>query len=264
MSILPRLVAFIFGLTALAAFGVAPAAPPAAPPAAQLPTDASSLEGLSATLRRVIIDTMPKTLYEGHDNWGHTRNFTVVEWKGHGLRTHPEVVRKAKNDSTWKKIRLVPRYLGDLEFRLSDLRQGPEMMTFKAFLAFAAGVEYDHQVWQAGLRLYGGSMQARLRLRLAMDCENLIRLDTSKSLIPDMVFRLRATRADVGYDHLVVEHIGGIGGDAARLWGEAFRATLKHFRPDLEHDLLRRANDAIVRAADTKEVRLSFEKLWKK
>ena len=74
---------------------------------------------------------------------------------------------------------------------------------------------------------------------------------------------MRVTRADAGYDNLVVEHINGIGGSAARLMGEALRGGLKQFKPSIERDLLARVDAAIVRAADTREVRIGLSRLSK-
>ena len=82
----------------------------------------------------------------------------------------------------------------------------------------------------------------------------------TKGLIPDIVFRLRVTKAEVSYDNLVVEHIAGVGGSSARLIGEAARGALKACKPSLERDLLARVDAAIVKAADTRELRLGLGK----
>jgi hypothetical protein len=67
-----------------------------------------------------------------------------------------------------------------------------------------------------------------------------------------------ATKAD--YDHFVTEHIAGLGGDAAKLLGDALQKIL---RPALEKKLLPKASAAIVKAADTKELRVSLGSLVK-
>ena len=77
-------------------------------------------------------------------------------------------------------------------------------------------------------------------------------------------FRLRVTRAEVGFDNLVVEHVAGVGGDAAQVLGDAARACLHQWRPSLEKRLLDKAAAAIVKAGDTREVRLSLSKLMGK
>ena len=70
-------------------------------------------------------------------------------------------------------------------------------------------------------------------------------------------------RREARFDHFQLEHINGVGGDLAKLIGEAAQARLEQWRPSLERDLLERADAAVVKAADTKEVRLSVMKLFK-
>jgi hypothetical protein len=78
--------------------------------------------------------------------------------------------------------------------------------------------------------------------------------------VPDLVLRLRVTEAKADYDHFVTEQIGGLGGDAAKVFGDALQKIL---RPALEKKLLPKAQNAIVKAADTREVRLSLGSLGK-
>jgi hypothetical protein len=75
-----------------------------------------------------------------------------------------------------------------------------------------------------------------------------------------MIFRLRVTQADINYDHFVTEHIAGLGGDAARVLGDTLQKTLQHW---LEKKVLPKANTAVVKAADTKEMRLSLASILK-
>ena len=83
------------------------------------------------------------------------------------------------------------------------------------------------------------------------------------SFIPDFVFRLKVNEAQLFYENLVIEHTAGLGGDAARILGEFAVETVKKAKPELERDLLNKANAAIVKAADTKEVRVSLDFLLK-
>jgi hypothetical protein len=69
-------------------------------------------------------------------------------------------------------------------------------------------------------------------------------------------------QAQVSYDNLVVEHIAGIGGEAAKLIGDGLKGGLHQWRPSLEKELLAKADAAIVKAADTKEVRVSLSQLF--
>ncbi len=222
-----------------------------------------SMQSLAGGLRPLLIEAMPAVLYEKSTNWGHQELApNGVRW--HGL--HTEVVKVPRNDGRWTKLRVTTQDLPrTLELALSDFQPvDAERQVFKVQLAFQAGVEYEHQKWDLGVRLYSGSTRARLRIKVALDCENVLRVEAGKGPLPDLVFRLRVTKADVNYDNLVVEHIAGVGGSAARLIGEALRASLRQLRPSLERDLLARANVALVKAADTREVRLGLSGLVKK
>jgi hypothetical protein len=137
-------------------------------------------------------------------------------------------------------------------------------MTFTAFISFDTHVEFDRQVWHSGRRTYSGSIRARLRVRLTLRCEATAQLDPGGGLLPDAVFRLRVLQAESGYDNFVVEHILGVGGEAAKLLGDAARGSVKQWRPSMEKDLLAKANAALVKAGDTKEVRVSLTKLFGK
>ena len=90
------------------------------------------------------------------------------------------------------------------------------------------------------------------------------KLEPTGGLIPDLVFRLRVLKSDVRYDRFVTEHVAGVGGDMAEWLGDKGHRLLKKIKPSLEKNLLEKANASIVRAADTKEVRLSLAILFNK
>ncbi len=222
----------------------------------------ADLSALATVLRPIILDALPKPLYEHDDNWGHTApGFDRVNWRR--LRP-PQIVKAPKNDGTWKKTlvtALDPQK--NLEVRFSTLKvETPDRQSFKAFLAILINVKYDEEIWEKGIRVFREDTEARLRVKADLDIETTMRLESNpKSFIPDTVFRLRVTKADVSYDNMVVEHIAGIGGTGARLLGEALRSALKQWKPSIERNLMTRADAAIVKAADTREVRLSLGNL---
>ncbi len=233
--------------------------------AAQPPAGADdSLETLAAGLKPLLSDALPAVLYEKATNWGHQAPAPDgLRW--HGLRA--EVVKTPKNDGKWRKIRVTTHDLPrTLVLNVTDFQPvDDDRQTFKVYLAFEAGVEYEHQNWDLGVRVWSGSVRARLQLKLALECENTLRVEKKKNaLLPDLVFRLRVTKADISYENLVVEHINGVGGSAARIIGEALRTSLRRWQPSLERDLLARADAAIVKAADTREVPLGLGALVKK
>jgi hypothetical protein len=222
--------------------------------------DPASLEELAKVLRPLIVQAMPTVLYEDEWDWGRQRPTPhALHWRG--LR--PKIIRELRNDGTWRKIKVTANNLDKtLDFRLSGLKKvDDDTQTFQCFVGFQVGVLYDQQIWEGGVRLHSGSTKARLNIRCLMDCENTIRTEPSKSFIPDVVFRLRVTKAQVWYKDLEFDRVAGIGGDAAPILGEALHDALNRWKPSLERNLLAKANTAIVKAADTKEVRLSLGSL---
>lgn len=220
-----------------------------------------SLPQLAGMIKPYLVEAVPPVLYEHARNWGKTsRTPHALHW--HGLR--PEVVKTARNDGHWQKMRLSPRDLArTLDLRMSPMRQiDAERQSFQVYISFMTQLDYEQQLWESGVRLYSGSTRARVRVSLLMDVENTIRLDTKKG-VPDVVVRLKATNAKVSYSELVVEHTAGVGGTAAKVLGEAIEGMMHELRPDLERRLLEKAGSAIVRAADTREIRIGIGSLLK-
>jgi hypothetical protein len=252
--------AVVLSLTAVSA---APADPPS--PVSLLAP--SPLDALSGTLRGILLRSLPDPLFEASPGWGNMKYVARgIEWHGQGLGVHPEVQRSHKNDGPWQKVRFTADKPSDS--LILDLRnlQFPEpgRMTFDLFLRFDARVEYTRQEWDRGRKLYDGSVRARLRVRANLYCEVTTRLEPNGSLLPDAVFRLRLTRADVGYDNFVTEHIAGVGGELAKVIGDAFRGGLKQWYPSVERELLQKADAAIVKAGGNREVRVNLASLFTK
>jgi hypothetical protein len=224
-----------------------------------------SVDALAGSLRGGLVRLLPDPLYETSPGWGHTTEVSHVQWKGQGLNVHPEHVKVARNDGKWRHIRVSAVNPADtLVLDIRDLQQPePGRLTFTTFLSCDARVEYDRQNWDKGIRLYSGSARARFRIKATLYCEASFQLVSGSLLVPDAVFRLRVVRSDVNYDNFVMEHAAGVGGEAAKVLGDAGRGGLHKWHPALEHKMLERANAAIEKAADTKEVRLSVSDLLK-
>jgi hypothetical protein len=208
-------------------------------------------------LRELLVRNLPSPLYEGSWGWGRTARVTTgIKRTGTGLHAKKE----DRNDGTWRKVRITAANVpSGLVLELRNLQHPePGRTTFELFFALDARVEFEQQKWKAGVRLYSGSVRARLRIQLALDCELISRLEWQGRLSPDAVFRLHVERSHLTYRDLVVEHLAGVGGDAARLLGEALQRGIRHWHPSLERKLLAKANAAIEKAADTKEIRIGL------
>ncbi len=222
---------------------------------------------LSSNLRGLVVQFLPNPLLDDAKHWGGQKDVANgITWRGKGLKVHPEVQYKPKNHGSWWRVRVTSPGNGDsLVMQLRDLQQ-PEAgrMTFTAFLSLNTDVEYERQEWDEGTRLYSSSVRARMRVALTLQCEATSRLEPKGKGLPDVVFRLRVVKSDFRYEDLVVEHVAGLGGSAAKLIGEAARASVKQWHPSLERHLLDKANAAILKGGDTKEVHVALSKLFGK
>src|ERR1700730_5359176 len=196
---------------------VIPAAEPAAikgldPIKALAALSDNSTDALAGVLRRVLIESLPSPPYEDDRHWGGQKEIQTLTGK-----------TRLKNDGDWWKVKVTADNLPDtLILDLRDVRQpGPGRVLFTTFLSFDADVDYDKQEWKRGLRLYSGELRARMRVKLTLHCEATTRVEGEGKVLPDTVFRLRVVDADFKYDNLVVEHVSGIGGEAAKLLGDA-------------------------------------------
>jgi hypothetical protein len=232
----------------------AAAQPPAAPP-----------DSLGGPLRAALLASLPDPLHQSSPGWGQTKDVTGIKWRGQGLHVHPETTHSQRNHGTWRKIRVTAIDPDrTFQFELRNLKQADAThLGFTAFAALDVLVEIEKQKWDAGVRLYSGSLRARMHVQLTLDATFECRVDAAPSGgLPDFVFHLHANRADLTYDHLVVEHAAGVGGTAARLLGDLVQDHVHRFHPSLERRLLDRADAAILKAADRREVRVSLSKLF--
>lgn len=220
----------------------------------------SSLDALAGTFRGLLVHHVPAVLFEDKKSWGQQRSAANgVTW--HGIK--PELQKKPKNHGQWQKVTVWALNLPQtLVFDMHNLKQGKDAADFQSYLSFDARAEIERQNWRSGVRLASNSVKARFRVRLTMNCQVTSRFVKQKSsLVPDVVFRLRVVNAQLQYDNLVFEHVAGMGGEMAQLLGKGLQGGLRFFHPDLEAELLSKGSAAIVKTADTKEVRVSLSKL---
>lgn len=205
--------------------------------------NAAQTEKLAKYLRGYVLEVLPDPLYEDTKKWG------MQKENARGKR---------KNDGRWLKYRLTGREFDrTFQLRIEETPREGDVKRFKVFVDFDANAYLERQTWKMGLRLYSGSTRARFHVQLILHCELTSRVEKGKAWLPDMVFRFKVINSEFKYDHVVVEHTAGVGGDAAQLLGEVMLGVLKAVKPELERDLATKVNKAILKAGDTKEVRVS-------
>lgn len=230
---------------------------PAAPKSRlNVPLSPEAVESFAHVMKGILLQKLPPSpTFEQYRNWGHQVNVPTL----HGVH----VVKVPRNHGSWQHVRAVcPNLAQSLELRLHDLRVlNGEKVLFKLHLALPTTVEFEQQNWQNGLRVFNGHGRARLRILADLDLESDIKLDTKGELLPEVVIRFKIADAHVSYDKLVVEHLGPVGGDTARILGEALHKAVHQFKPKLEQDLMEKARTAILKAGEAREVHLSLAKL---
>jgi hypothetical protein len=239
-----------------------------APASGQVRPTQAETEQLARTLRELLLKHLPDPIVEASPGWGQQRECTVgYRFHREGGRLRTEVLKGMRNDGPWRKFRVRSPNAGEsLKLAIRDV-ESPEAgkLTFTALITTDCDFQFEQQIWANGIRLYSGETRGRFKAGLILKCEAINRLETKPgSLLPEWVFRVRATEAELHHDKIVVEHTAGFGGDTARLIGDVVLLVVKQVKPNLERDLLAKANAAIVKAADTKDVRLSMSQLFKK
>ena len=236
-------------------------------PAFPKPIDPADVRALEATVRDLLLKHLPDPIVQSAPHWGEQKECTAgVKFHRDGLRMWSEPVKAMKNDGTWRRMSVrAADPAKTLAVGIKDaVAHEPGRATFTAMIGVDTALTFEQQLWQNGHRLYSGETRGHCRAALSLTCEITNRVEPKPgSLIPDVVFRVRATDAQLFYENLVIDHTAGIGGDGAKLLGDAVIHAVKKWKPDLEHDLLAKANTAVVRAADTKDVRVSLDAMLK-
>jgi hypothetical protein len=221
---------------------------------------------LTGVLRDYLLRYMPAPLVETKHDWGKQAIVTVGwDMNRQGPLRWEAVPRTAlKNDGHWYKLKVVVKDAAKtLDFRLKDVKSPEDgKLTFEAHVSADVDLGFEQQQWKAGVRLYSGETRGRCRAAVVLKCEATTRLEFAKdSVLPAAVLRVRVTDAQLFYDKLVIEHTLGVGGDAAKVIGETGHKLMNKLKPSVERDLLAKANTAIVKAGDTKDVRIAFGSL---
>jgi hypothetical protein len=247
----------VFAATVIAC-SFAIAQPPGSLPAAE--TDA-----LSKNVRTLVLLNLPDPIVQSSPGWGTMKETTVgVKYHRDGLKLWTEVLKGQKPDGTWRRIAVkAVNPQQTLALALKDVvSPEPGKLTFTAFIGVDCEIKFEQQLWNKGNRLYSGETRGRCHGALLLKCEATNRVEPKPgSFIPDLVLRMRVTEAQLFYEKLEITHTAGIGGDGAKLLGEAVIGTIRQVKPSLEKDLLAKANAAIVKAGDTKELRVELSKL---
>lgn len=223
---------------------------------------AANREQLAAHLRSLFLKNLPNPLYEASPNWGHQSDKRVLPLRGRLRDLNLQMNHEPRNEGVWRKIRVDA--VNPAETLALELRSLSSDETGRLHFQIAVGldIKFDitQQRWVAGIKLFDGSARGRARIGITVDCDATSRWEPGV-FVPELVIDLKVTKADLLYDNLKLDHIAGLGGEAAEIIGETAQTLVRQWKPSIERDLLERANAAIVKAGEHREVRLSLGKM---
>jgi hypothetical protein len=244
-----------------------PAPPKAVPKHEMTKAEAARAHALAKVLRELLVKNLPDPLSKSSQNWGQQKAATVVYRRREGLRVWTEPVQEFRNDGVWRRYetRIAdPEKIVLAVTELSHPEEGKALVTV-GVIAERVEVKFEQQVWRNGVRLYGGETRAHCKGSLLIKAEVVSKTEFKKgAFFPDVTLTVKATEAHLGYEDVVVDHTAGLDGEAANALGDFAIRIVKAVKPDLEGDLLAKANAAIVKAAGTRELRVALDSLLRK
>jgi hypothetical protein len=256
--------------TVLQSGGSTPVSPPPSaktvppPPVPSLPTDPAEAEALASVLRDLLKKNMPDPITKSNHNWGHQKAVNVTMHHHEGLKFWSETVQEMKNDGTWRRtdIRIPDRDKVTLEVKeLTHPEEGKMLATLSA-VAERVDLHFEQQIWHTGIRLYSGETRGHCKGALLVKAEVETKTEIKKgSFFPTVSLKLHVISAELFYEKLVVDHTAGLDGEAAKALGDLTISIIKAIKPHLEKDLLEKADAAIVKAAQSKELTVTLDKL---
>lgn len=219
---------------------------------------------ISKLMRDMALQHMPDPLVKANDGWGKQKEFVVGKVMLRNPNKFPEAPRELFNDGLWRRFTVTARDPADtLGIGITELVR-PEADTMLVTINVAMDINFrmEQQLWVRGRQLYSGETRGH--------CTGAVQLKavvTHKSefkpgaLFPDIALKVTTTEAKLFYDKIVIDHTAGLDGDDAKKVGDLVVDLVKSVKPELEKELLEKANAAIVKAAGTKEVKLQLDKL---
>ena len=220
---------------------------------------------ISKLMRDMTLQHMPDPLVKANDGWGKQKEFVVGKvMLRNPNKFGPEVPRELFNDGLWRRFTVTARDPADtLGIGITELvRPEADKMLVTINVAMDINFRMEQQLWVRGRQLYSGETRGH--------CTGAVQLKavvTHKSefkpgaLLPDIALKVTTTEAKLFYDKIVIDHTAGLDGDDAKKVGDLVVDLVKSVKPELEKELLEKANAAIVKAAGTKEVKLQLDKL---
>lgn len=235
---------------------------PPSPKAEAKKTDPAQAELLANLLRDLVAKKIPDPLTKSSSNWGKQSAVTTVR----RFRVGSEPVREMVNDGLWRRVEVRVPDPSKVMLDVTELTHPEEgkMLATVVVACDRVDMKMEHQLWRKGRRLYGGETRAHCQAGITLKAEVTTKSEFKKDAplaLPEVTFTVKVTDAQLSYGKIVVDRTIGLDGDAAEAVGDLALKVVKAVAPDLEKDLLEKANAAVVKAAGTREFKVTLDKL---
>ena len=220
-------------------------------------------EQLGRLFRGLLLKNVPEPLVEAPHGWGLQNEVTtgLRFRRTGGIRFRTEAKREFANDGHWQRLTVTAvKPVDTLTIKLNSAKFDAGKTAFDISIGLDVNLKYEQQLWMMGRRVYAGETRAKCHMDLNLSAELTDTLEfKARAMLPDIHVKANVTKADLSYRDLEVQHTLGFNGDAAKALGKAIHTIIKTMKPNLERELLEKANAAIVKAADNREVRIELD-----
>ena len=239
-------------------------APKPKPKAIPQPTPEESA-ALAKTLRDVMLTNMPSPLATTDQGWGKQKEFVVgAVMLRDPKKFGPDAPRKMANDGLWQRFTVqAVEPSKSLNLAIADFTR-PVANTANIVLNAEMDVKFrvEHQYWKRGLLLYTGETRGHCKAGLKLKAE-IVSKSVMKpgAFLPDINLCIKVTEANLFHDKITIDHTIGLDGNDAKAVGDFVLDLVKVIKPELEKQLLDKANAGIMKAANSKEITVQLDKL---
>jgi hypothetical protein len=220
----------------------------------------------AVALTRILTDLfrrhLPDPLAQTSDNWGQQEEVRGNRRRIKDWHIVSEPYEYKRNQGLWRRLTLrVPDrqcvHVGvrDIQFPRRGCLQGTILTVVEEMK-----LQLEQQHWCHGVRLYSCDIRAHCKVGLTLFAQvTSQQAHSPTALLPNYIFTVRVYQARLDYDRVVVDHIMGLDGQAAKIAGDTIREIVRRFKPDLEEQLRQRAEAAIVRVTDNRQLHLTLD-----
>lgn len=228
------------------------------------PTPAENA-ALAKTLRGLMLTHLPNPLVNSNDGWGKQKEFVVgAVMLRNPKRFGPDAPRQMFNDGLWRRVTITARKPAEtLNLSIPELVRTTDTT---ALLTVNTEMEIDfrveHQLWKRGLQIYTGETRGHCKAAMTVKSSVETKMEAKPgALLPAITLVVKVTDVKLFHDKFVIDHTAGMDGPDAQKMGDFMLEVAKSVKPDLEAQLMEKANAAVLKAVGSKEIKVQLDKL---